>query len=343
MLGLDSKTFRIAWTVCFTAALLFGLYVIRRTLLVLVCAILLAYLLAPVVSLLERFPVRRVPRNVSLVIVYIVLLSAVVGIGAAMGELVLDDAMNLTRDMPRYLESGEPFLPEVLAPYEEPLRQWMKEALAPEAGQVVPLLQRTGRQLATVAGNTLLVVLVPIFSFFLLKDSATIRELALQQIDNAETRRLAENIVDDVHIMLIQYVRAMVLLSLCTFLVYWLFLASVGVPNSAALASLAGVLEFVPAAGPLAASLTILLIAGFAGFPHLLWVVAFLIIYRLILDYAILPHIMSAGVALHPVIVIVAILAGEQMGGIAGMFLSIPIIATMRVVYVCYRRARHAV
>jgi predicted PurR-regulated permease PerM len=343
MLALDGKTARMTWTVCFVVAVLAGLYLIRRTLLVLIFALLLAYLMAPAVSLLDRFAARRIPRTLSLAIVYILLLSVVVAAGVGIGRLVFDDLVNLARNFPHYLESTEPFLPRWLEPYQEQIRQWLKESMEPEAKQVVPFLQQTVLQLVNVAGNLLLVVLVPILSFFLLKDATGIRDLVLSQIDNAKTRELAETIIASVHAMLMEYVRAMVLLSLCTFLVYWIFLGWIGVPNAAALASLAGVLEFVPAAGPLAASVTILLISGFAGFPHLLAIIVFLVVYRLILDYAILPQIMSAGVSLSPMVVVLGILAGEQIGGITGMFLSIPALATARVVYISYRQAKETV
>ena len=61
---------------------------------------------------------------------------------------------------------------------------------------------------------------------------------------------------------------------------------------------------------------------------------------RLFQDYVLQPHLMSAGVALHPLWVIFAVLAGEQVAGVAGMFLSIPVLATLRVVVVRVRKSR---
>jgi predicted PurR-regulated permease PerM len=58
-----------------------------------------------------------------------------------------------------------------------------------------------------------------------------------------------------------------------------------------------------------------------------------------VLDYVILPKVMSRGVMLPPVAVLFGILAGEQIAGVTGMFLSIPFLAAIRVVWVCYRRA----
>ena len=51
---------------------------------------------------------------------------------------------------------------------------------------------------------------------------------------------------------------------------------------------------------------------------------------------------MSSGVALHPLLVIFGVLAGEQIGGVAGMFLSIPVLAILRVIYVRILLARRS-
>jgi predicted PurR-regulated permease PerM len=51
------------------------------------------------------------------------------------------------------------------------------------------------------------------------------------------------------------------------------------------------------------------------------------------------PYLMSAGVALHPLWVIFGVLAGEQIAGVAGMFLSIPVLATLRVIVVRLKKS----
>jgi predicted PurR-regulated permease PerM len=70
-----------------------------------------------------------------------------------------------------------------------------------------------------------------------------------------------------------------------------------------------------------------------SGFPHLLWLLVFLIIFRVFQDYVLSPHLLSKGAKLQPVVVILGILAGGQIAGIPGSFLAIPILATLRIVY----------
>ena len=81
-----------------------------------------------------------------------------------------------------------------------------------------------------------------------------------------------------------------------------------------------------------------LLVAGLSGYPHLLWIVIFLVVYRLFQDYVLSPYLLSSGVELHPLLVLFGVLAGEQVAGIPGMFFSVPVIAALRVIFIRLRR-----
>jgi predicted PurR-regulated permease PerM len=81
-------------------------------------------------------------------------------------------------------------------------------------------------------------------------------------------------------------------------------------------------------------------VAAFTGYGHLLWIVIFLVIYRIFQDYVLSPYLMSAGVEVDPLLVLFGVLAGEQIAGVPGMFFSVPVIAALRVFYVRLRRQR---
>jgi predicted PurR-regulated permease PerM len=143
-----------------------------------------------------------------------------------------------------------------------------------------------------------------------------------------------------VHALLGNYIRALVILSIATFVAYALFLEFTGAQYSVLLGGIAAVLEFLPVVGPLTASVIILLVSGLSGYSHLLWLLIFLIVYRLFQDYVLTPYLMAQGVELHPLLVLFGVLAGEQIGGVPGMFFSVPVIAILRVVYVRIQRSR---
>ena len=85
--------------------------------------------------------------------------------------------------------------------------------------------------------------------------------------------------------------------------------------------------------GPLAAAVIILMVAGLSGFHHLLWILVFLAVFRVFQDYVLSPHLLSAGTELHPLVVIFGVLTSGQIAGITSSFLSVPVLATLRIVY----------
>ena len=91
--------------------------------------------------------------------------------------------------------------------------------------------------------------------------------------------------------------------------------------------------------GPLVACVTILVVTGIAT-GHWLAVVVFLVAYRMLQDYIISPHLMERGVAIHPLLVLFGVFAGAEIAGIAGTFLSVPVLAAVRIVYVRVRKAQ---
>src|SRR6185503_15084850 len=97
---------------------------------------------------------------------------------------------------------------------------------------------------------------------------------------------------------------------------------------------IAGILEFVPLVGPLTVAILAAVLALLhGGYGTTLVVLIFLGVLRIVQDYVIYPRIIGEGIHLHPLAVILAIMAGAELAGIAGIFLAIPVIAVMTVSY----------
>ena len=84
--------------------------------------------------------------------------------------------------------------------------------------------------------------------------------------------------------------------------------------------------------------MVILGMSAFNHYPSVLWVVSFLTCYRLFQDYVLAPHLMKRGVNLHPLLVLFGVFAGGEIGGVPGIFLSVPVLALLRLVYFEVRR-----
>jgi predicted PurR-regulated permease PerM len=69
------------------------------------------------------------------------------------------------------------------------------------------------------------------------------------------------------------------------------------------------------------------------SFPHWLALIVFLGVWRLIQDYVTSPRIMGHSMELHPLAAIFGVMAGGEVAGILGIFLSIPVMASLRIVF----------
>jgi predicted PurR-regulated permease PerM len=195
------------------------------------------------------------------------------------------------------------------------------------------MLPNAALRVISRAGSLIFLVLVPILSFFFLKDGREMLSSMLGFLAKGARRDTVERIAADLHVLLAQYMRALVLLGVVASLAYGLFFSMISVPYAILLAAIAFPLEFIPMVGPLAGAVIILLVAGLSGSHHLLAIFAFLVAFRFFQDYVVSPHLLSAGMKLHPLLVIFGVLAGASIAGIGGSFLSVPVLATLRIVY----------
>lgn len=92
-------------------------------------------------------------------------------------------------------------------------------------------------------------------------------------------------------------------------------------------------MEFIPVVGPLVAAVLILGVALLMGYSHWIILLAFLGAWRLIQDYMVSPRVMGEKMELHPLAAIFGVLAGGEIAGVLGVYLSIPVMASLRIVW----------
>jgi predicted PurR-regulated permease PerM len=331
MLAIDQRTLRIVWTVFLFGLLLFLVYEIRETLLVFAAAIFFAYMLSPVVALIERIMPKR--RALALGIVYVLLVGAIVGLGFALIPRVAGEATSLLTRLPGLLTSGT-LAKFPLPSWAEGYRAEVMAALTKQAAglqaSVVPFIQQAGTQILSGVGSILPAILVPILAFFFLKDAREISKALLDTLDTPH-RNTAESILNDVHDVLRNYIRTLIILAAASFAAWAIFLTLMGEQYELLLAGIAGILEFIPVIGPAVTLAIILIVTEIAGTGGVVWIVIFWALYRVFQDYVLNPYLMSSGVELHPILVLFGVLAGEKVGGIPGMFFSVPLLAILKV------------
>jgi predicted PurR-regulated permease PerM len=343
MLGIDPRAARATWTVILVALLCLVIYAIRQTLFIFVVALLFAYLLLPIVDFIDRVLPMRGSRTPALAIVYALLVTVLIVSGIEIGSRVTQQGKNLAQRIGDYLKPEQTQdlpLPQPFKPMGARILSGLRSEVQQHYQQILETLPQTAMKAVGAAANLVFIVVVPILSFFFLKDGRALQRYVVSQVDDALDRSILREIAVDLNLLLAGYMRALVLLGLSAAVTYGVFFTIIGVPYAILLAVIAFPLEFIPMIGPLVSTGTILLVAAFGGFHHMLVLVAFLAVYRIIQDYVISPHLMSTGMELHPLLVIFGVFAGEQIAGVPGAFLSVPVMAVLRMLYQRLERVR---
>ena len=322
--------------------LLWLVYLLRVTLFVFALALLFAYLLSPLVNLLDRAIPRKGTRTLALALAYAIFIGAVVLLGIQIGTRVVSEAQTLAArlpDMMAKLEQPSDIAPEGLNSLKAQVVARLRADWDQRSGDIMRQLPAAGLQFLSVASNLIFVVIVPVLAFFFLKDGDLIRRHMLEMLDVGPLRGVVESMMADIHLLLAHYMRALVLLSLSTFTAYAIFFSIMGVPFGVLLAVVAMALEFIPMIGPLTAVAVILLVTLISG-AHFWTVVIFIVAWRMFTDYFLSVRLMGQGVQLHPLLVLLGVFGGAEVAGVAGSFLSVPVLAMARILYVRTRRSR---
>lgn len=303
-------------------------------------AVFVAYMIAPLVNLIERYKRRRIPRTVSVAAAFALVLAIVVAAMALVAPVVSDEAAKLADQLPKIAESSNlekiP-LPSWLEPYRSRINDVVQGNLKGATAAAAPMMKEVGAKAFRFAGGLIYVVLIPILAFIFLKDGPEIRRTLVSEPESGARRNEFAQLLWELNDALSHYVRAIGLLCLATLVAYGIFFSLADVPYGILLAAVAAVLEVLPLIGPLGAAVIALFVAGASGYEHLWWIVAFIAAYRVFQDYVLSPQLMSGNIGVHPALVIFGLLAGDQLGGVAGIFLSIPVMAAL---IILYRHAR---
>ena len=313
-------------------------------LLMIVLAVFFAYLIAPLVELVRgpfevRGQERRLPRYAAIAVVYVAIFGSLALTTWLLLPRIGDQLAEFASQAPIYLTSARVRAESLNQIYE---RLSLPPVVRSKANEMVSgAITEAGKYVTSEGGSGAIhflsylpwLFLVPILAFFFLKDAESFRRSALSILPQGRLRWRGDEFFQDVNSTLAAYIRAQLIACLLIGCICTLGFWALGVPYWLPLGVLAGVLEFIPLLGPLVVAVVAFSLSSFASGGTALGVLLFLGVLRVVHDYYTYPRIIGSGIHLHPLAVILAILAGHELAGLAGIFLAIPVIAILTVTY----------
>lgn len=321
----------LAWTAVILLALWLASQLIE-TLFVIVIAGLIAYALAPLVTLLMKW----MPRVWAAVVVYGVVLAGIGTLLYFIGSSTLAQITALTHSAENFVAPSRPeqttFLEHLLRSLGIPstqialLRKQLLTQLGTLANAIVPLL--TG-----VAGALFEVLLVIILSIYLLFEGAKVSAWLEHEVPRSQRGRI-RFLLHTLQQIVGGYIRGQLIMSTLIGLLVGLGMLLFRVPYALLLGVLAFFLEFIPVLGTIASGIICVLLALTNGWISALLVLGYFVLVHIFEGDVVGPRVVGKAVGLSPVVALIALVAGLELFGIGGALLAAPIAGVLQALIV---------
>jgi predicted PurR-regulated permease PerM len=303
-----------------------------------ILAVLLAYILSPIVTWIQRR--LRLRRGLATLLAYLVLLVILVSIPLVVIPPLSNEAAGLNTKVQRFINEVEAFLGNqvILAGYAIDPKAAFESTLGSLQGLFQPVFSQTLRFAVDVISSLVWVVFIAVISFYLVKDSDSLVEW-LDQLAPPAYRDDSIRLRGEINLIWKAFLLGQITLALVVAALFTTVGLIIGMPYALAMGALAGLLEFLPSLGHgiwMTIAVLLALLAGSTWLPIPNWAFALLVaglqmIYQQFdLNYLI-PRIVGRRVQLPPLVIILGIAIGALTAGVLGVVLAAPTIASARV------------
>ncbi|HXW06586.1 MAG TPA: AI-2E family transporter [Vicinamibacterales bacterium] len=335
MRGSKSLILYAIWMTAFAVVVLWAAYQARRVLLLLYISGLLAVGFSPIVRLIERQSVlpigsRRFPRWLAILLLYLVIIGAVVGVGFVIVPPLVEQGRELAAELPEMFDRAQAFLvSQGLLDHPLSVREAFQRAPVRDSADAFGTVFGT---IVGFVGGIFGFVTILIVTFYLLVEADELRR-ALLRLFPADRRARASVASGHITEKVSAWLGGQLLLASIIGVTSWIALWVMGVPFYYVLALIAGIGELIPVVGPILAAIPAIAVAATVSWKTALLVLVFFIVQQQVENHLLVPKIMSRQVGVSAVTVIVALLLGGNLLGIVGAILAVPTAAIVQVVF----------
>jgi predicted PurR-regulated permease PerM len=332
----------VAWSIIGFLLLIFIavrlLYEVREIFPPLVLALALLFLLNPLVSRLER---RGVGRAIGTIVIYLLFLTAVILVGVALAPTMRAQFQELAERFPELVDSAIASAQNIASQLGLPLDQEQVTAFTDRLREQA--LTGLGR-ITQFAGGALhlvfIVILAPILALYLLIDLPRLSRSFVSLIPDryrVEWLALLERCGQAVG----GFFRGQLLVAAIVGFLSAAALAIVGIPFWLPIGLIAGFFNLIPLIGPfIGGAIAVVVGAVEGGLVRAVLAGLAMLAVQQIDNHFISPYVMGRVLRMHPVTVIVALLAGGTLAGLWGMLLAVPATAVAKIVFMHYYSTR---
>lgn len=320
---------RVFFSLALLAGALYLVYLVRDVIVLLFISLFLAVALGPAVDFFHR---RRIPRAMSILLVYLLALIAVFLVGLLVVPPIVSQVQDVAKKAPQYIRDIRNN--KTLREYDDKYK--ITQKLEQQANKLPSVLASAAGTLqsVTVGVFSAAVKLIAVLSitFFLLLDGQRLVNFmfGLMRSDREERFR---GVATQVYGAVAGYVAGNLIISVVAGLVTYATLELLGVPFAVPLAVLVAFLDLIPLVGATIGAVVVGLVTLFVDFPTatIVWVIV-AVVYQQVENHVVQPIVYRETVDVRPLVVIVSILIGAALLGVLGALVAIPVAATVQII-----------
>lgn len=302
-----------------------------------VISALLYYLLKPIVDLLEKAGVSRIA---AITLVFIVLSGLLIwGVAVAVPSLV-DQILTFADNLPSYLKEGEKQVNLLLKNNQfnaiRPQLENMVNNFSSKAADYAETFSKSavnwvGNVASLVTRVAVAIMISPFILFYLLRDSGKFKERFIEFLPT-KIRQPSLRVLSNINAQLSSYVQGQVTVAIVVAILFSIMFSVIQLRYATTLAIIAGILNMVPYLGSFLAMIPAFILAMVAGPIMVVKVAVVFIIEQTIEGRFVTPLVIGSKLNIHPITILFVLLTAGSMFGVWGVFLAIPIYASVKVI-----------
>lgn len=295
-------------------------------------AIVIAYILNPLVEFLER---RRMSRSLGILLIYAVFISFLFFIGSTTIPKLIFEMQKLGEMIPEYTASFQAFISHLQSDYQrfnlpESVRAVLDQNIIDLQDNLQNILERLTGTVLNLFSHLFTILITPLLVYYILRDIDNLKS-SLVMIFPKRYRIWVVTVGREMDHTLGAYFRGMLFICFVVGLLTYLGLLLLGMEFALILGIISGITNIIPYFGPIIGAVPAVLIALLTSPNLVLKVIVVLVVVQQLESQIVAPQVLGRSLGLHPLIVIFVLILGGRLFGLAGLIFAVPFAAVMRI------------
>ncbi|MBX8993537.1 AI-2E family transporter [Staphylococcus pettenkoferi] len=291
----------------------------------------LFYICLPFQKLLEKY---KVPRWGSILIIFIVLIALIALVIGVVGPLIVAQVENLISQIPTLQREAQDIIHFALNQKDrlpDDVTNRINNVVKSAGDSITDILSNSISYITSFISTLFLLIMVPFFLIFMLKDHERFIPF-IARLFKGERKVFVVNLLKDLDHTLKSYIQGQVLVSIILGIMLYIGYTIIGLRYTLLLVMFASVAHLIPFLGPWMSFIPAAIIGIIQSPVTFIWVCVITLIAQQVESNVVTPNVMGKSLSIHPLTIIVVILASGELGGFGLIIVAVPLYAVIKTV-----------